>query len=83
MRYDDDDDLSCTVHTFVCCFVDIRRRAYTSKELDNIPIPAKFARVPERVKTSSDLLRVFAQNAMIFSFDSNGQSRITNDAVIR
>lgn len=32
------------------CYLDIRHRAYTLKEVDVIPVTREFARVPERVK---------------------------------
>ncbi|KAF8959747.1 hypothetical protein BDZ97DRAFT_1380718 [Flammula alnicola] len=79
VRYDDLD--GCT-HNAICCFADLRRRPYTSKELDAILVPAEFARVPDLVPTSSYLLRVFAPNAMVFSIRSDGKTRVDVGKVV-
>ncbi|KAF8959790.1 hypothetical protein BDZ97DRAFT_2060962 [Flammula alnicola] len=79
VRYHDSDN---SMHRFICCFADLRERAYTSKELDAIPIPAEFSRVPERVKTRGELRRIFAPNAMVISCGRNGKTRIDADVVI-
>ncbi|KAF8957046.1 hypothetical protein BDZ97DRAFT_1924885 [Flammula alnicola] len=79
VRYHDSDN---STHKFICCFADLRERAYTSKELDAIPIPAEFARVPERVKTRGEIRRVFAPNAMVISYGRDGKTRVDADVVI-
>lgn len=79
VRYDDIDG---NTHTFVCCFADIRECAYSTKELDAIPIPAEFSRVPEQVKTNGELRRVFAPKAMVYSYGGNGKTRVNFNAII-
>lgn len=74
VRYDDID--GCT-HTVVCCFTDLRECAYSAKELDAIPIPAEFSRVPEQVKTNGKVRRVFAPKAMVYSYGRAGKHTST------
>jgi len=79
VRYEDNDGYT---HRFVCCFVDLREGATSTRELDAIPIPAEFSRVPEQVKTNGELRRVFAPKAMVFSYGRDGRTRVNRDAVI-
>ena len=79
VRYDDIDGCA---HRVICCFVDCREGAYSTSELDTIPIPAEFSRVPEQVKTNGELRRVFALKAMVFSCGRDGRTRVNRDAVI-
>lgn len=76
------DDIDGCMHRFVCCFVDLREGATSTRELDAIPIPAEFSRVPKQVKTNGELRRVFASKAKVFSYGRDGKTRVNCDAVI-
>jgi len=79
VRYDDND---CT-HIFVCCFADLRQRAYSSKELEAIPIPAAFSLLPKRMSVlGGDLQRHFAPKAMVFSYGRDGKTRVKANTII-
>ena len=78
VRYDDDDGRS---HMLLCCYADLRRRPLSYKELEEVPIPSEFLRLPERLHTSGDIRRVVL-NGMVFSYDDNGKTRVDNEAVI-
>ncbi|KAK0214375.1 hypothetical protein IW262DRAFT_1300465 [Armillaria fumosa] len=79
VRYDDSKGQT---HKFVCCFADLSGRTYSSKEIDAVPVPAEFFRVPERVKTRGELERKFSPSAMVNSYDADGKTRVDVGAVI-
>ncbi len=80
VRYDDSQGQT---HKFVCCFADLTGRTYSPKEIDAIPVPAGFFRVPERVKTrGAQLERRFSPSAIVNSYDADGKTRVDVGVVI-
>ncbi|KAF8188741.1 hypothetical protein BJ912DRAFT_1143344 [Pholiota molesta] len=51
VRYDSYDTDAMTTHTALCCFVDMRERAYDVDEVEAVRVPAAFGRVPGWVRT--------------------------------
>ncbi|PBK94338.1 hypothetical protein ARMGADRAFT_1164581, partial [Armillaria gallica] len=80
VRYDDSRGQT---HNFVCCFADLSGRTYSPEEIDAIPVPPGFFRVPERVKTrGAQLERKFSPSAMVNSYDVDGKTRVDVGDVI-
>jgi len=79
VRYEDDGGHS---HMLLCCYTDLRRRPHSYEELEAIPIPPEFLRLPERLRTSNKIRRVIL-NGMVFSYDGDGKTRVNNEALIR
>ncbi|KAK0235281.1 hypothetical protein EDD85DRAFT_792137 [Armillaria nabsnona] len=79
VRYDDSKGQT---HKFVCCFADLSGRAYSSKEIDAIPVPPDFFCITKRVKTRGELERKFSPSAMVNSYGADGKTRVGSGAVI-
>ncbi|KAF9499533.1 hypothetical protein BDN71DRAFT_1441655 [Pleurotus eryngii] len=79
VRYD---DAKGQTHKYVCCFADLSGRTYSTKEIDSIPVPTEFFRVPKRVKTRGRLERKFSSSAMVNSYGADGKTRVDAGALI-
>jgi len=79
VRYDDDDGRS---HMLLCCYIDLRQRPRSYEELEAVPIPPTFLRLPERLRISGGIRRVIV-NGMVFSYDDDDKTRVHFGAVIR
>jgi hypothetical protein len=72
-RFDDLDRRSCM---FLCCYVDYRVRLYDCEELMAVMVPQEFTRVKEVLHFNGEVRRVFGSKGIIFSYDSNGETRV-------
>jgi hypothetical protein len=82
VRYDSYDTDAMTTHTALCCFVDLRERAYDVDEVEAVRVPAAFGRVPGWVRTRGGVRRVFAPRALVYSYGADGRTRVHAGAVI-
>ena len=71
-----DDDDGDVPRRLLCFYVDYSIRVYDCAELMAVTVPAQFKRVKDVLGIEGDLRRVFAPKAHIYSWDSNGRTRV-------
>ncbi|CAA7268903.1 unnamed protein product [Cyclocybe aegerita] len=79
VRYD---DLEEQTHQFVCCFVVLSGRTYSSKELGDIVVHPEFFHMPSMVKTKGEFEHKFSPSAFVDSYGADGKTRVLPGAVI-
>lgn len=70
------DDLDGRGRMFLCCYVDYQVRLYDCEELIAVMVPQEFTRMKELLHFNGEIKRVFGPKGSIFSYDSNGQTRV-------
>jgi hypothetical protein len=73
------DDLDGQRRMFMCCYVDYRIKLYDCEEMMGITVPQEFTRVKEVLNCNGEIRRVFGPKGTVFSYDSNGQTRVKED----
>ena len=76
------EDDSGLTRMFLCCYVDTRIRVCDCEELMGVIVPPQFTRVKEILGIDGDLKRLFAPQGAIFSYDTNGKTRVKEACVI-
>jgi hypothetical protein len=61
--------------TFLCCYVDCRRKVHSCDDLMAVAVPPQFTRVKEMLGIDGDLKRVFSPRAVVFSYHVDGRRR--------
>lgn len=71
-----DDKSGASSMYYLCCFLDYRDISHNTDELAGVPVPREFIRVKDLLGFEGVLERVTAPKASIFSYDSNGRTRV-------
>ncbi|KIM92373.1 hypothetical protein PILCRDRAFT_810429 [Piloderma croceum F 1598] len=76
VNLDDESESTTTRHTFLCCYMECNNRIHDCDDIQAVVVPNAFTRIQEIIQTKGVLRRVVASKGIVYSYDSDGQSRV-------
>ena len=76
VNLDDESESTTTRRTYLCSHVQCNNRMHDCEDILAVVVPNAFTRIQEIIRTEGVLRRVVASKGIVYSYDSNGQSRV-------